>query len=237
MTGWGQEGPLAQTAGHDINYIAVTGALHAIGSAGGPPQIPVNFLGDFGGGGTYLVIGVLAALQEAARSGCGQVVDAAITDGAAHLLAAIHGVRATGTWEDERGVNILDGGAPFYGVYGTADDRYVAVGALENRFPGSGGGSRRRLRPSSTERPLDMATNACALHGRVRATFCVSLGGSVRGHRRLRHSSGELDVCGRESARRCARQRDRAGRTHPAGGSTTVLSNPHQPGRATTTAG
>jgi CoA-transferase family III len=112
MTGWGQEGPLAQTAGHDINYIAVTGALHAIGSAGGPPQIPVNFLGDFGGGGTYLVIGVLAALQEAARSGCGQVVDAAITDGAAHLLAAIHGVRATGTWEDERGVNILDGGAP-----------------------------------------------------------------------------------------------------------------------------
>lgn len=109
MTGWGQEGPLAQTAGHDINYIAVTGALHAIGSAGGPPQIPVNFLGDFGGGGTYLVIGVLAALQEAARSGCGQVVDAAISDGAAHLLAAIHGVLATGTWQDERGVNILDG--------------------------------------------------------------------------------------------------------------------------------
>ncbi len=134
MTGWGQVGPLAQTAGHDINYIAVTGALHAIGSAGGPPQIPVNLVGDFGGGGAYLVIGVLAALREADKTGQGQVVDAAITDGAAHLLAAVHSVFATGTWQDERGVNMLDGGAPFYSVYATADDRYVAVGALENRF-------------------------------------------------------------------------------------------------------
>jgi alpha-methylacyl-CoA racemase len=133
MTGWGQSGPLAQTAGRDITYIAITGALGAIGTAGGPPQIPLNLVGDFGGGGAYLVIGILAALHEAARSGLGQVVDGAIVDGAAHLLAAIHAVLATGTWRDERGVNMLDGGAPFYTTYAT-DGQHVAVGALENRF-------------------------------------------------------------------------------------------------------
>ncbi|WP_405150638.1 CoA transferase [Sphaerisporangium sp. NBC_01403] len=134
MTGWGQDGPLAQTAGHDIGYIALTGALHAIGEAGGGPQIPLNLLGDFGGGGNYLVIGVLAALREADRTGRGQVVDAAIVDGTAHLLAGTHMMLATGTWVDERGVNLLDGGAPFYSVYETADGRYMAVGALEPRF-------------------------------------------------------------------------------------------------------
>jgi alpha-methylacyl-CoA racemase len=134
MTGWGQHGPLAQTAGHDINYIAVTGALHAIGEAGGPPRIPVNLLGDFGGGGTYLVIGILSALLEARSSGVGQVVDAAIVDGVAHLLAGTHARVASGTWTDERGVNLLDGGAPFYGVYETADKRHMAVGALEAPF-------------------------------------------------------------------------------------------------------
>lgn len=134
MTGWGQTGPFAQTAGHDLNYIAITGALGAIGEHGGPPQIPLNMVGDFGGGGTYLVIGILAALREADASGLGQVVDAAIVDGAAHLLAGTHALLATGTWKDERGVNMLDGGAPFYSVYATSDLRYVAVGALENRF-------------------------------------------------------------------------------------------------------
>jgi alpha-methylacyl-CoA racemase len=134
MTGWGQDGPLSQTAGHDINYIALTGALHAIGSEGGPPQVPVNLLGDFGGGGTYLVIGVLAALRESARSGHGQVIDAAIADGAAHLLASTHALLATATWRDERGVNLLDGGAPFYAIYATADSQYLAVGALEPQF-------------------------------------------------------------------------------------------------------
>ena len=134
MTGWGQDGPLASQAGHDIGYIAVTGALHAIGEAGGPPQIPINLLGDFGGGGTYLVIGVLAALW-AVRSGApGQVVDAAIVDGTAHLLAMTHGMLASGAWADERGVNMLDGGAPFYSVYATADGRHMAVGALEPKF-------------------------------------------------------------------------------------------------------
>ncbi|MEV0627830.1 CaiB/BaiF CoA transferase family protein [Nonomuraea wenchangensis] len=134
MTGWGQDGPMAQQAGHDIGYIALTGALHAIGEAGGPPQIPVNLVGDFGGGGNYLVIGVLAALREADRSGQGQVVDAAIVDGTAHLLAGTHMMLATGTWADERGVNLLDGGAPFYAVYETADGRHMAVGALEPKF-------------------------------------------------------------------------------------------------------
>ncbi|NJC71171.1 CoA transferase [Planosporangium thailandense] len=134
MTGWGQDGPLAQRAGHDVDFIALTGALHAIGAAGGPPQIPLNLLGDFGGGGTYLVIGVLAALREADRTGRGQVVDAAIVDGVSHLLAGTHTLLATGAWADERGVNLLDGGAPFYSVYETADGRYMAVGALEPKF-------------------------------------------------------------------------------------------------------
>ncbi|MFI8304988.1 CaiB/BaiF CoA transferase family protein [Streptomyces sp. NPDC085927] len=134
MTGWGQTGPLAQTAGHDIGYVAVTGALHAMGEAGGAPQIPLNLVGDFAGGGAYLVIGVLAALREAERDGRGQVVDAAIVDGVAHLLSGTHTMMATGTWQDERGVNLLDGGAPFYAVYETADGRHLAVGALEGRF-------------------------------------------------------------------------------------------------------
>jgi alpha-methylacyl-CoA racemase len=134
MTGWGQSGPLAHAAGHDIDYISLTGALHAIGEAGGPPQIPINLLGDFGGGSTYLVIGILAALREADRTGRGQVVDAAIVDGAAHLLTAVHALLAGGRWTDERGVNLLDGGAPYYSVYATADGRHMSVGAIEPKF-------------------------------------------------------------------------------------------------------
>ncbi|MFC9840452.1 CaiB/BaiF CoA transferase family protein [Rhodococcus sp. NPDC127530] len=134
MTGWGSDGPRASTAGHDINYIAATGALHAIGTAEGPPQVPLNLIGDFGGGGTYLVIGLLAALREADRTGRGQVVDAAIIDGAAHLLAGTHARMAAGSWADRRGSNLLDGGAPFYGTYQTADGEYMAVGALEAPF-------------------------------------------------------------------------------------------------------
>ncbi|MEE2033024.1 CaiB/BaiF CoA transferase family protein [Rhodococcus chondri] len=134
MTGWGQFGPLAHTAGHDLGYIAVTGALHAIGTAGGPPQIPLNLVGDFGGGSAYLVIGILAALREAELTGRGQVVDAAIVDGASHLLAGTHALLATERWTDERGVNLLDGGAPFYSVYETSDGRYMAVGSIESKF-------------------------------------------------------------------------------------------------------
>jgi alpha-methylacyl-CoA racemase len=125
---------LALTSGHDINYISLTGALHAIGTQDGPPQIPLNLVGDFGGGGAYLAIGVLAALRDADRTGEGQVVDAAIVDGVSHLLASTHMAMAAGAWEDERGRNLLDGGAPFYGVYETSDGKYMAVGALEPKF-------------------------------------------------------------------------------------------------------
>jgi len=134
MTGWGQTGPLAAAAGHDLTYIALTGALGAIGDTGGPPQIPLNLVGDFGGGGCYLVIGVLAALHAVGRTGAGQVVDAAIVDGTAHLLASTFGKLGRGVWTDERGINQLDGGWPFYAVYGTKDGRHVAVGALEAKF-------------------------------------------------------------------------------------------------------
>jgi alpha-methylacyl-CoA racemase len=135
MTGYGQSGPLAQAAGHDINYIALTGALHAIGPADGKPVPPLNLIGDYGGGALYLAFGLMAALFERQRSGRGQVVDAAMVDGASSLLSIFHGMLAAGRWDDrQRGANLLDGGAPFYGTYATADGRYVAVGALEPKF-------------------------------------------------------------------------------------------------------
>jgi alpha-methylacyl-CoA racemase len=134
MTGWGQDGPLAPTAGHDIDYIAISGALSPIGRAGGPPVPPVNFVGDFGGGGMLLALGILAALVERATSGQGQVVDAAMVDGSALISSFLYGMRATGAWQDQRGTNLLDTGAPFYDTYATADGGYVAVGALEPQF-------------------------------------------------------------------------------------------------------
>ncbi|MEU0843749.1 CaiB/BaiF CoA-transferase family protein [Streptomyces sp. NPDC005962] len=134
MTGWGQEGPLSGTAGHDIGYIAVTGALGMTGAADGPPVAPANLLGDYAGGSLYLVVGVLAALQHARSGGTGQVVDAAIVDGTAHLTAVLHGMMAAGGWQDRRASNLLDGGCPFYGTYETADGGHMAVGALEPAF-------------------------------------------------------------------------------------------------------
>jgi alpha-methylacyl-CoA racemase len=134
MTGWGQDGPLAASAGHDIGYIALTGALSAIGRAGESPAVPLNLVGDFGGGSTYLVMGVLAAIIEARRSGVGQVVDAAIVDGAAALIAPMHGMLAAGMWNDARGTNLLDTGVPWYDVYETADQQWMAVGAIEPQF-------------------------------------------------------------------------------------------------------
>ncbi len=134
MTGFGQSGPMADRAGHDINYISLTGALHAIGRAGQAPVPPLNLVGDFGGGGMLLAFGVVAALLETTRSGKGQVVDAAMVDGAAYLMAIIFGLRSAGQWQDQRGVNVLDTGAPWYDVYETADEKYIAVGAIEARF-------------------------------------------------------------------------------------------------------
>ncbi|RRQ75457.1 carnitine dehydratase [Streptomyces griseofuscus] len=134
MTGWGQDGPLAERAGHDVSYIAVTGALGMIGRPGEPPAVPANLLGDYAGGSLYLVVGVLAALHHARATGTGQVVDAAIVDGTAHLSAMIHGMLSAGAWQDRRGANLLDGGCPYYGTYETADGGHMAVGALEERF-------------------------------------------------------------------------------------------------------
>ncbi len=134
MTGWGQDGPLADRAGHDIAYIALTGTLSMIGRPDEPPIVPANLVGDYAGGSLYLVIGVLAALQHARAHGEGQVVDAAIVDGAAHLATMIHGMLAAGSWQDRRGANLLDGGCPFYGTYATSDGGHMAVGPLEGQF-------------------------------------------------------------------------------------------------------
>ncbi len=134
VTGWGQDGPLADAAGHDLNYIALTGALHSMGAADGPPPVPLNLLGDFAGGGMLLAFGIVCALFEAKSSGQGQVIDAAMAEGASALMTYVHGFRASGMWNDERGSNLLDGSAPFYGVYATSDGRYVTVAAAEGKF-------------------------------------------------------------------------------------------------------
>jgi alpha-methylacyl-CoA racemase len=134
LTGWGQSGPRASAAGHDINYLAAAGALHPLGRAGAAPHAPTNLVADFGGGGMLLAVGVLAALYERASSGEGQVVDAAMVDGSALLTAFLHGLLANGDWAAPRGTNLLDGGAPFYDTYETLDGEWMSVGALEHRF-------------------------------------------------------------------------------------------------------
>jgi len=134
MTGWGQTGPLALRAGHDLNYIALTGALHAMGQRGEPPPVPLNLVGDYGGGAMFLVAGMLAALLAAQRTGEGQVVDAAMTDGTAALMSLYFAFLPAGLWQDQRGENLLDGAAPFYRCYACADGGHVAVGALEAPF-------------------------------------------------------------------------------------------------------
>ena len=134
MTGWGQEGPIAKAAGHDINYIALAGALHAIGLAGDKPVPPLNLVGDFGGGGMLLAFGMVCGLLEAARSGQGQVIDAAMIDGTAALMAMFYSMTAVGMWKDERGMNLLDTGSHFYNTYETSDGKYVSIGSIEPQF-------------------------------------------------------------------------------------------------------
>jgi len=134
MTGWGQEGPMAHAAGHDINYIALSGALHSIGRRGEAPVPPLNLVGDFGGGALYLALGVVAGILETQKSGKGQVVDAAMVDGAASLMTAIYGIHGSGRWTDNRGDNILDTGAHYYDVYETKDGKYVSIGSIETKF-------------------------------------------------------------------------------------------------------
>jgi alpha-methylacyl-CoA racemase len=134
MTGWGQDGPIAHAAGHDINYIALTGALHAVGPKDGPPVVPLNLFGDFGGGALYLAFGLACGIIEARQSGQGQVVDAAMTDGSASLMTMFYGMMASGSWNDTRGSNAVDGGSHFYTVYETADGKYVSIGSIEAKF-------------------------------------------------------------------------------------------------------
>ena len=134
MTGWGQQGPLAERAGHDINYIALSGVLHAMGRPGQPPAPPLNLVGDFGGGGMMLAFGIACAVIEARNSGRGQTIDAAMVDGASTLATMFGGMLATGAWTEARGVNVLDGGAPWYDTYGTKDGRFVSIGAIEPKF-------------------------------------------------------------------------------------------------------
>ncbi|WP_375692119.1 CaiB/BaiF CoA transferase family protein [Pseudooceanicola sp. LIPI14-2-Ac024] len=134
MTGWGQSGPIAHTAGHDLNYIAISGALWATGEADRPPTFPLNLLGDFGGGGMYLAFGMVTGMLRAARTGQGDVVDAAICDGTSSLMTMIHSRRAMGVWRDERAANALDGGVPWYGIYECADGGWISIGALEPQF-------------------------------------------------------------------------------------------------------
>lgn len=134
MTGWGQSGPLANAAGHDLNYIALTGALHAMSGRDGMPHPPLNLVGDYGGGALYLAVGVLAALLEASKSGQGQIIDAAMTDGTASLMTMFFGMMASGHWRNQPGTNLLDGGAPFYDCYACADGRHISIGPLEPQF-------------------------------------------------------------------------------------------------------
>jgi alpha-methylacyl-CoA racemase len=183
MTGWGQDGPLAHAAGHDINYIAISGVLHAIGTPE-QPLPPLNLVGDYGGGALMLAWGMMAALWEVQRSGQGQVVDAAMSDGAALLMAMTYGVAAAGLWTNQRQANLLDGGAPFYGAYACADGKYLAVGSIEPHF------FRELLTragiddPSLHEQidlsawPAQRATFAAIFHTRTRDEWCALLEGT-----------------------------------------------------------
>ena len=187
MTGWGQDGPLAQAAGHDINYIALVGALHSIGPEGGPPTVPLNLVGDFGGGGMYLAFGVVCALLEARQSGRGQVVDAAMVDGAASLMTYMFAAHAAGAWSERRGDNVLDGNAaPWYGVYETADGRYISLASAEPQFYAE----LLRLTGLAADAPADPADRsrwpafrerlAALFRGKTRAEWCALLeGGNV----------------------------------------------------------
>ena len=214
MTGWGQDGPLATSAGHDISYIATTGVLHAIGRAGGPPQVPLNLVGDFAGGALYLVVGVLAALRHAETTGRGQVVDAAIVDGTAHLATMIFGLFSAGLWRDERGRNLLDTGAPFYDVYATSDGEYMAVGPLEPRFYGE---LLRLLEVDTEDLP---AQHDIARWPRLRARFAEAFARRTRRAGAVHGRGAAPPAPGR------ARHAHRARRRRAAGASAALLGDP-----------
>ncbi|HWQ87727.1 CaiB/BaiF CoA-transferase family protein [Brevundimonas sp.] len=170
VTGWGQTGPKAAEVGHDINYIALSGALHAMGEPDRPPRPPLNLIGDYGGGAMMLVMGMLAGLIEAQRTGTGRVVDAAMTDGSALLMSLFHALRARGLWSDARGANLLDGGAPFYRCFACRDGRFVAVGALEPQFYRA---LLAGLNLNEAEAPQYDTGGWPALHARLEAIFAT----------------------------------------------------------------
>jgi alpha-methylacyl-CoA racemase len=184
MTGFGQDGPLAQAAGHDLNYLALAGALHAIGPAGGAPVPPLNLVADYGGGALYLAFGVMAALHERTQSGRGQVVDAAMVDGVASLMGLFHGLQAAGAWSDARGTNLLDGGAPFYATYETADGQWVSIAAIEPKFYAELArriGLDERFVAAQNDRsqwPAMREAIAAIVRGRTRAAWCEQLEGT-----------------------------------------------------------
>lgn len=224
MTGWGQDGPMAPRAGHDIDYIALAGVLHAIGRAGEAPVPPLNLVGDFGGGGLLLAFGIACALLEARVSGQGQVVDAAMVEGAGLLTTMLWGMRAAGHWRDERGVNALDTGAPWYDSYATRDGKHYAIGAIEPKFYAE---ARRGPRPRSGNAPR--SARSCALAGTARALrrgLCHPdarrVGRAVRDARRLRGAralvgrGGTASACARaQGAHRSRRRRAAGTRTAP----------------------
>jgi alpha-methylacyl-CoA racemase len=175
MTGWGQDGPLAQLAGHDINFISVTGSLHAIGPAGGLPVPPLNLVADFGGGALYLALGIVSALYETRGSGAGQVVDASMVDGTASLMTSLFGAMARGEWRNQRGANLLDGGAPWYSVYETRDGKLVSIGAIEPQFYGD------PARPLGPE-PVACATSGSGRHVQVEDARRMVRAPRARGH-------------------------------------------------------
>ena len=225
MTGWGQTGPLALAAGHDLNYISLAGALHGLGQDADRPQFPTNLLGDFGGGSTYLVIGVLAALLESRTSGRGQVVDAAIVDGTAHLSAMFAGMLASGFARERRGANLLDGGAPFYDVYETADGRHMSVGPLEPQFYA--------VLVDLLDLPDAPDRDDLAQWPALREAFGATVQGAhpgrvdraLRRHRRLRRPGAAADRGGRAPAPRGPRHVRRARRRPAARAGAAVL--PH----------
>ncbi|MDO9074027.1 MAG: CaiB/BaiF CoA-transferase family protein [Rubrivivax sp.] len=214
MTGFGQTGPLASAAGHDLNYIALSGALHAIGGAGGKPVPPLNLVGDYGGGALYLAFGVMAAIFERQHSGRGQVVDAAMVDGAASLASIFYGLHASGNWDGPRGENLLDGGAPFYDSYQTADGRWVSLAALEPKFftqLAQALGLEPRFVQRQYDRSLwpEMRTAiTAAVQQRTRDAWCLLLEGSdacfapvldfdeAPRHRHAQSRGAFVDVCG-----------------------------------------
>ena len=194
ITGWGQDGPLAARSGHDINYISLTGALHAVGLAGQRPTMPVNFVGDYGGGSMFAVVGVLAALVERARSGSGQVVDVAMVDGASALVQQISSLWHMGAWSKQRGSNTLDSGAPFYDTYECADGGYMAVGALEPQFyaellRGLGIDPRTSARATRSRR---LARDPPHVRADLPDQIARRLGRCLQWHRRLCHPCLEL---------------------------------------------